>query len=780
MVIAFNQNWAFRKEGGEACTVILPHDAMLGEKRDAYCRNGNQSGYFPGGKYIYEKRFTINTADVGKSIELLFEAVYQNCTVTVNSKTAGIHRYGFTPFTVDISALVQSGENTVTVHVDNSLEPNCRWYSGSGIYRPVHLLIRDRCHISSVRIETLSHDPTKVRVEVETTEPTDSKIEIHDGENRLVASGPPGGFDIPDAKLWSADTPYLYTCVVKTTTDEKIVRFGIRKLEWSAKTGLLVNGREEKLRGGCIHHDHGVLGACSFPDAEERRVRILKAAGYNAIRCAHNPAPKALLDACDRLGMYVMDEAFDGWYTPKNYHDYARWFDKDWRNDLQAMVENGRNHPCVIMYSIGNEVSETAKEKGVETCKMLADYVRSLDPTRPVTAGINVLLNVYTNMGMGVYKDKGEYKPELLPPVSSRYRERKTGSTFFNALAQKLGPLMFFMSKGRRGDRASKAAAEALDILGLNYAASRYDSDVIAYPERIMVGAETIIGELPYNWARVKRHKAIIGDFAWAAWDYLGEAGAGDWTYHSYPGLPLLAGSGAIDLTGKPGAEVYFQQIVWGLRKEPFIGVRPLNNAGETPGKSAWRFTDCIDSWNWQGFEGKTAVIEVYSGADTVRLSLNGKVMDTKRLKNYRTLFKARYQPGTLTAEALDSYGNVVAAHSLSSGGTETKLSVKPYKTVLHANGQDLCFVDIEFTDENGLLRPYIERRVDIEVAGAAELIGFGSSLGKTDEVFNQTFHNTHRGRALAVLRAGYDTGTVSVTVKSAGMRDVTLKIEVQ
>lgn len=778
MLIDFNSGWRFKKEGGNWQRVRLPHDAMLTEKRDVSCPAGAQSAFFPGGKYVYEKSFSISNDALGKSLELHFGGVYQNCTVSVNCREVGAHKYGFTPFTVDISEAVTAAENTLTVEVDNTLQPSCRWYSGAGIYRSVALEIRDKCHIKTLNIETLDFAPARIHISAETTEKTEVIVEVYDGE-KLIASGTPGEFEIPNARLWTAETPYLYTCIAKTATDKKRLQFGIRKLEWSAKAGLLVNGNEVKLRGGCIHHDHGVLGACCYSDAEERRVGILKQVGYNAIRCAHNPASSELLEVCDRLGMYVMDEAFDGWYTPKNYHDYARFFDSEWKSDLTAMVENARNHPCVIMYSIGNEVSETATDRGVQVCRELADFVRGLDPTRPVTAGVNVLLNVYSGMGIGVYKDKGEYKPVPLPPRKSSHREKKTGSAFFNAMVQKLGPLMFFMSKGKKGDAVSRGAAEALDVFGLNYASSRLDSDTAAYPERMMVGAETIIGELPYNWSRVKKYKAVIGDFCWAAWDYLGEAGVGDWTYYSYKGLPLLAGSGAIDITGKPGAENYFQQVVWGQRREPFIGVRPLNHADELPKKSAWRFTDCIDSWSWKGFEGKKAVIEVYSGAHSVRLSLNGRVIGTKKLKTFRALFKTVYEPGNLTAEALDENGRLVSAHSLESGGSETVLSVKADKASLRAGSGDLCFVEIEFTDENGKLLPYMEQRVELEVTGSAELIGLGSALGKTDEVFDKSYHNSHRGRAMAVFRAGLESGKGQITVKSAGVSSVSLELSV-
>lgn len=777
MTYDFCRDWRFKKEGGEWQTVNLPHDAMIVERRSASCRNSVNSGYFPGGEYIYEKTFELPAEDIDKSIVIHFEGVYQNCRVLVNGKQVGGHRYGYTAFDVDISETVCAGCNTVIVYVDNSLEPNCRWYSGSGIYRPVQLIIRNRVHIEAVYIDTASISPAQVKIDVKPTAETAVTVELYD-DNKLIYSGAPGVIPVPDAKLWSAEEPKLYTCIAKTAHDMKELQFGIRELCWSAKTGLTVNGRCVLLRGGCIHHDHGVLGACEYPEAEERRIRILKENGFNAVRISHNPASQITLNACDKLGMYVMNEAFDGWYTPKNYHDYSRWFESDWVDDLTAMVESSRNHPCVIIYSIGNEVTETAEERGVRICAEMADYVRSLDNSRPVTAGINVLLNVYVKLGMGVYKDRGEYRPEPLPP-KSRYREEKAGSAFFNAVTAKLGKQMFLMSGGKKGDKACFGAAQGLDILGLNYASSRYDTDAQKYPDRMMVGAETMVADLPYNWERVKKYPQLMGDFVWAAWDYLGEACIGDWTYHSYKGLPLLAGQGMIDITGKPLASMYFMQVVWGLRKEPFIGVRPLNHARERPSTGSWQFTNAIDSWNWQGYVGEMSFIEVYSPGVFIRLSLNGREIGTKKLKDYKAVFKAKYSPGRLTAEALDESGNVLASHHLESGSGETRLLLRADRSNLTANGADLCFVEIEFTDENGALKPCIERRIDLEVTGAAKLIGFGSALCKTDEVFDKTYHNAYRGRALAVLQAGNEAGKVRITAKSEGALSANMEMDV-
>ena len=381
-------------------------------------------------------------------------------------------------------------------------------------------------------------------------------------------------------------------------------------------------------------------------------------------------------------------------------------------------------------------------------------------------------------MGMGVYKDKGDYKPEPLPPKKG-YREKKTGSTFFNAMTQKLGKLMFFMAAGNRGDKASLGAANSVDIMGLNYASSRYDPDIAKYPDRLMVGAETMVADLPYNWERVKKYPQLVGDFVWSAWDYLGETCMG-WTYHSYKGLPLLSNQGMIDITGRPHASMGFMQVVWGVRKEPYIGVRPVNHAHESPSKGSWQFTDAIDSWNWPGYEGTKATIEIYAPGESVRLKLNEKEIGTKKLKKFKAIFRSPYTLGKLTAEALDADGKVISSHTLTSGDGSKQLTVKPEKQVLTANGTDLCYIPIEFTDGQGLLLPAVEQRVDIAVDGAAKLIGFGSALYKTDELFHQTHHASYRGRCLAVIQAGEMPGIATITVKSQGVAPAIIEVEVK
>ena len=777
MILDFCKGWIFYKEGQLPQSVDLPHDAMIREKRSGSVCNGVNSGYFPGGKYVYEKMFCLDEMQAKQSVQLHFEGVYQNCKVYCNDQLAGSHRYGYTPFDVDISGMVRQGQNTLRVTVDNSLEPNCRWYSGSGIYRPVQLLIRQKNHICQVHLETVAIHPAKIRVDVQTTQESPVTVEVYEKE-KLVASGGTGILHIPDAKLWSAEDPFLYTVNVKTPTDERSVLFGIRMLEWSVKKGLMVNGEQILLRGGCIHHDHGVLGACEYPEAEERRIRILKENGFNAVRIAHHPASQITLDVCDKVGMYVMNETFDGWYIPKTYHDYARWFWEDWKQDLSAMVESSRNHPSVIMYSIGNEVSETAFDQGAKVCRMMTDHVHSMDATRPVTAGINVLINVFAMMGVGIYRDKGKYRPEPLPDTK-RYKEKKSGSAFFNAMTQKLGKMMFLTAAGRQGDKASLGAAEGLDILGLNYASSRYDPDTIKYPHRIMVGSESMASDLPYNWERVKKYPQLLGDFVWSAWDYLGETCMG-WTYHSYKGLPLLSNQGMIDITGRPHASMGFMQVVWGLRVQPYIAVRPLNHAHESPAKGSWQFTDAIDSWNWPGYEGVKATIEVYAPGKTVRLMLNGQEIGRKPLRDFKAIFRLPYAPGILTAQALDEKGSVISSHSLSSGDGKIQLTLTPDKTSLQADGRALCYIPIEFTDGQGNLLPAMEEPVEISLEGPAKLLGFGSALYKTDELYHENRHHSYRGRCLAIIQAAEESGDVILTAKSRGVSPATIKIEIK
>ncbi len=777
MMSNFCKEWSVYPYGSpeKAKQVTLPHDAMITEPRGK-CMNGANSGYFPGGRYVYEKDFMIDNTDIGKYIALVFEGVYRCATVSLNGKKLLYHAYGYTEFTVDISDVVQAGNNRITVDVDNSLEPNSRWYSGSGIYRPVHLLVKPRQHISHLRVSTKSISPAIIHVSADCPEGT--TVQVFDGET-LVARGVPGDIEIPGGKLWDDEHPNLYRVVLTGGGDTEETVIGIRQLTWSPQTGVCVNGREIKFRGACIHHDNGFLGACEFDAAAERRIRILKEAGYNAIRSAHNPASRAILRACDRLGMYVMDETFDMWYVTKTYHDYSRDFEANYRSDITALVERDYNYPSVVMYSIGNENSELGEERGLRLMKEQADLVRSLDGTRIVTIGANLML-----MSKSIYKTDSDYKREPLDPENNKdmmANLEKQGSTGFNMVMNLIPSVMAAASKGRKNGEKADKLMKHVDVLGLNYGTPRYEEDVKRDPSRIYCGSETMAHAIVDNWALVKKYHQVIGDFVWTGWDYLGEAGTcGAWDYPEWGGLGLFDGAGVVDATGYKTAVDYYMQIAYGTYRKPYIAVKPVSYSGHKFFKGAWRMTNAIHSWSWNGFEGTKAEIEVYGLGVYAELFLNGRNWGKKRLKKNKAIFKIPYQPGTLEAKVYDAKGNLWGEDCLHTAGAETRLKVWAEKAEMTAGEQDLCFINIDLTDGEGNLKPAKDLDVQVSVEGhAATLAALGSARTRTAEVFHANHHLTHFGRAQAILRSGTIPGTVSVTVSCQGCESVTLEIAV-
>ena len=435
---SFNDNWLCNGQ-----PVTLPHDAMLHETRKANNPSGSAGAYFPGGKYVYEKTFE---RPEGERALLQFEGVYKNAKVTINGREAGGAAYGYIPFFVDATPFLKDGENTIQVTCDNTDQPDSRWYSGAGIYRPVWLYTgpKDSILPESVRVSTVSINPAVIRVGSET--PVTFAVEGQPGR------GTDFELTIPNSKLWSDETPHLYTAKVSNGADETEIRFGIRKVEWSPN-GLLVNGQETLLRGGCLHHDSGILGAATFDESEYRRVKKLKDMGFNAIRSAHNPASRALLEACDELGMYVMDETWDMWYSHKSKFDYASDFRSHYQDDIRAMVARDFNHPSVILYSIGNEVSEPAKPEGVALAKEMVDLIHSLDANRAVTAGINLMIISRSAKGNAVYKEDGGRDE------SGEKKTQGMSSTMFNLMTSVVGP---GMNKGANGKKADAVTSPVL------------------------------------------------------------------------------------------------------------------------------------------------------------------------------------------------------------------------------------------------------------------------------------------------------------------------------
>ncbi len=771
----FCDGWELLCKDGTKRKLRLPHDAMLEEPRSPKNKSGAAGAYFPGGIYTYEKTFTAPSAPCALMLE--FEGIYKNSSVFLNGERVGGADYGYIPFFTDLCDTVRWGEkNTLRVVADNSAQPNSRWYTGSGIYRPVWLWQGDMRHISprGVKITTLSCDPARVLVEVEHNAEL-CKIEIFDREGKRVAyaEGDRSEIDIPLARLWSAESPYLYRCVATVKNEDGCSDaaeefFGIRRITWN-KNGLFINGSSVKLRGGCIHHDNGILGACSYPESEERRIKILKKCGFNAIRSAHNPISTSMLEACDRLGMYVMDETWDTWKWHKNPYDYALDFEKNFESDIKLMVERDYNHPSVIMYSIGNEISDPASKDGVETEKTLIRCVHSLDSTRPVTAGLNLMLLWTAKMGMGVYKeDTGGMNDAVLKHMEQS-EPKASGSLFFNIITSFIGITMEEFCRLPGVSAAIEPACRELDIVGYNYGSGRYIPDTKRHPERLIMGSETFRPAIAKNWKKVEKIPNLIGDFQWAAWDYLGEAGCGAWTYvndgnnFNKPYPWLLADSASVNILGHPTAEADLAGAVWHVLERPAIHVRPLKYSGHRAFKSTWRGTDAIPSWSWQGCDGKRANIEVYFDAYEIELILNGKPVKRKKCKDCKAKFTIPYEKGTLEAIAYDKAGNEISKNILRSASEKLGIRLLPEEKILKFG--ELAYVAVDIVGDNGEIESNRDMTVSLSVSGG-ELLGFGSANPKTEESYLGGSFTTYYGRALAVIRAG-DNDKLTVFAKS-------------
>lgn len=785
----FNQGWNYYKEGsGKVIPVTLPHDAMIHDTREPGSPGTHANAYFPGGIYVYEKSFYAPAEWEEKHVMFEFGGVYKNAKVYLNDKEAGGRPYGYVPFTVCGDGLLKYGEeNTIKVVADNSKLPNSRWYSGGGIYRPVSLIVGGKTYIEweGVHISTLSYQPAQIRVEtqihtVENTNSGEVYVEILDSTDgeKVIASGEGGNIvlDIPDAKLWSEDTPslYRYRVILKENNevvDEVAGSFGIRKVEWN-KNGLFINGKETLLRGACIHHDNGVLGACTYAKSEERRIRILKENGYNAIRMSHHPAGRELLDACDKYGMYVMDETFDMWYYHKNKYDYATDFPEWYLKDIEAMVEQDFNHPSVIMYSIGNEVSEPYKPEGVAKAKEMIEFIHGIDRNRAVTAGMNLMIMYMASKGKGIYKEEGgRAGEEKKAGKKKKAKKEASGSLFFNLMVSMIGTGMNKQANSDKADQVVSPVLDELDIAGYNYASGRYPLEGEKHPERVIVGSETFPQDIAKNWAMVKQYPYLIGDFMWTGWDYIGEAAIGAWNYEGvtmqdvpYPWM--LADVGAIDIIGTVGAQAKYASTVWGLEEKPYIGVRPVNHPGKRVSKAVWRGTNAFASWAWKNCDGNKAEVEVYADAAYVKLYINGIGVGKKKIKDYKAMFKTRYQEGTLTAVAYDNNDREISRSELKSATGVEKLSVKPEDTKAVAG--EIVYVDIAVVGENGIVESNADKTLTVTVENG-ELLGFGSAKPNPTERFDSGTYTTYYGRALAVVRAK-ETGTMKVAVTGDGI----------
>ncbi len=770
-IIDFNADWYWKRldEEGEGELTTLPHDAMITEKRTAGADSGTNAGWVEGRDYEYVKTFDVPAEYADKILTLEFEGVYHNAEVYVNGKKAAYRPYGYTNFYVPLDGFVKTGRNTVRVIARNADQPNSRWYSGAGIYRPVKLYVADKKHIliNGLRVRTISLDPVVAEVTVRTSEPGDVSVTVEkDGVTVASLTGTSDkeavfAVELAGARLWSPDHPELYTVRAKFGEDEAVTTTGFRVVTCDSTNGFRINGERVIIRGACIHHDNGILGARCYEEAERRKIRLLKAAGYNAVRSAHNPCSKALLDACDEYGVMMMDEYVDMWYIPKTKYDYARYINDWYEQDITDMVEKDYNHPSVVMYSFGNEVAETGQERGIEFFKKMRDLSKKLDPDRPTTVGINIFFNYLHAKGFGVYNEK----------TAEKNPQKKVGSEFFNVLAGKLGAgFMKTMAKLPGCDRKTRDAFAAMDVAGYNYGIKRYKGDLKKYPDRVILGSETFCADAYAFWELAKKNNALIGDFVWAGIDYLGEVGIGTREYRDYApdylhGLGWVsAGSGRLDLTGRELGEALYTKVAFELTDKPAIAVIPVNHTHDSPSPSCWKFTNAFPSWSWNGCDGNDAKVEVYSRAPVVKLLVNGKQVGQKKLgKNCRFEFRTKYYGGEVTAVACDADGNELSRSSLRTAGDETVLSVRPEERSVPAG--KLAFVRLDFTDNAGEIKPLERADVKVEVENG-ELVALGNACPYNPRGYASDVTDTYYGSALAVVRVGEKGSTV---VKATG-----------
>ena len=762
--------WTCRHLGDTAPgkAVTLPHDAMLAEPRTAISAGGTNTDWYEGYDYEYQRTLTVPENELADTHILEFEGVYHNAEVWLNGQKAAFRPYGYTNFYVDCAPYLHAGENELRVIARNADQPNSRWYSGAGIYRPVQLWKARGAHITlnGVKIRTLSLQPAIVEVRVKTTAPGTVRLTVDDLPAMQQESDGEAVFTLTldNARLWTPETPNLYTCRVSFADDEVTETFGVRKVEWGTD-GFLLNGKRYIIQGACIHHDNGLLGAVCDPDAVARKVRLLKENGYNAIRSAHNPCSKALLTECDRQGMLVMDEYIDHWYIHKTEHDYVDYFNDWWRQDLTDMVEKDYNHPCVVLYSTGNEVSETAQKRGIALTKEMTDFLHGLDDSRPVTCGVNIFFNFLSSIGFGVYSDeKAKKEAERAEKAKQRgekaAKKKAVGSQFFNNLAGLLGDE--FMKRGATlhgCDVKTRDAFANMDIAGYNYGIYRYKHDLKKYPQRLILGSETFCNDAYKFRELAKQEPRLVGDFVWAGMDYLGEVMVGSWEYADYAetfdgGLGWVsAGSGRIDLTGKPLGEALYTRVALEADNGPYIAVCPVNHTGDRHSPSAWKMTNAMPSWSWTGCEGRKANVEVYARAARVELVLNGHTVGSKTLKNdCLARFSIPYESGTLEAVSYDAADHEIGRYKLQSAGGATSLTLDAEEPA--AQTGHLCYVRLRYTDENGITKPLMRGNIQVQVRGGT-LVGLGSACPFNKHSYLDSETDTYYGEALAIVRMG-------------------------
>lgn len=789
----FYRDWTVRKKtgsvgltsGNEEKKIDLPYDAMICEARSADAVGSFRTGYFPNGVWEFKKSFFVPEDAAAQKLVFRFDGVYAHSCVYINGDYAGGHTYGYSQFFVDTDGLLKYGQDNELTVIARSVD-DARWYSGCGIYRDVYLLTASRICIPPARLvistPEIGVDETRacVTIPVKNGEALQKTVRveatIYDQAGNSVSRGSApltitGGESataylnlyMTEPKLWDLDAPYLYQCRVTVTgpdgevLDEETAAFGLRSIFVSPSKGFQLNGKTVKLRGACIHHDNGPLGVVSTAFVEERRIHRLKGAGFNAIRCAHNPAGQALLDACDKLGMLVMNEVFDAWTRPKVNFDYSMDFAHHWQEDVDAFVRSSVNHPSVVIYSIGNEIPETGSPNGARFGRAIAQRIKSLDPSRPTLNSINGMMSVMS----------------ILESLRDSPSEEQRGGE----INQQMSDLREVMSQVMNLDVITHATEEAyacVDIAGYNYMDVRYEQDHTRFPNRVICGTETYPPRIAQNWALIKKCSHVIGDFTWTGWDYIGEAGIGlvkctqpPAEYGvSAPYPSLTAYCGDLTICGERRPVSFYREIVFGLRKEPYIAVIRPESMGVPTVTTPWSWSDSVSSWSFAGFEGRALKVEVYTDAGEVALYLNGELIGQEKTIACKAEFSVPYRSGELTAAAVRD-GIEKERFSLRSAAGERRLILRPEAPA--ASVGEYAYVRLSLEDENGNLFTGDRPRVQVSVTGAACLAAFGNDDPLTEENFFDSARTLYDGTALVILRP-VTVGRIQLRAEADGL----------
>ncbi len=745
----FDDGWTFSQDG-KTISVNLPHDwDIYTAPNPESGATGTGGGWYAAGKGEYRKKFA---TPKGEIVKLHFEGVYQKAEVYVNGQKAGQHGYGYTPFTIDVTPYLFKGkrQNEVVVKVNNSEQPNCRWYSGSGIYRHVWLETMPALHIAEngVFVTTPKIEANKATVNVEVTVQNEGNSEQQsivevEGQQKtvLLKAGESKKVDfsytISNPHLWSPDDPYLYTANVKLSTlsSQLSTKYGIRSFSFDAEKGFVLNGKPMVLNGACVHHDDGVLGAMAFDAAEIRKVKLMKEAGFNLIRTSHNPTTRAFLDACDSIGMLVIGEAFDGWRTAKLKYDYSTLIDSCYREDIHAMVMRDRNHPSIISWSLGNEVIERKELRVVHTARLLKKAVLEIDDTRPITEAL-----------CAWDRDWEIYDPHF----------------------------------------------DVLDVAGYNYMIFKHASDHQRNPKRVMWQTESYPRDAFRNWATVNDHPYVVGDMVWTGLDYLGESGIGRYYYEGErPGESFAEGGqpdwhgaycGDVDITGWRKPISHYREMLWDVKGQwskangLYMAVKEPNGYRGNIKETMWSVWPTWESWNWTGstnykgeavpsWEGKPIDVEVYTKAPEVKLYLNEKLVGTKQVNRetqFKAVFSIPYEVGVLRAEA---DGKSV---TLATAGEPACLRLTADRNVIATGGQDLAYITVEVVDKDGRVCPDAAIPCEAVVKGQGQLMAFASADLKDREPKTSSRVTTWKGRALLVVRSSKTRGKTQINIKSS------------